>query len=314
MFQEDILRGPELIPLVRRWFFEQLTAGLLTPEQIRQSAAQLNIELEADGYAIALFTVPPEPRDPAAFFTDPAAAARSALLAHFLKYSDYVLFYWGPNACAVLIKGSAGQLDDLIRRCVDTVQTEYDRVGLPHWHIAVSDPVAGLDELPACFQQASLLWAWQYIQPRRHILRPGTDGVIAAPGDGGPAPYDHGPSDRAASMEDEASGAAYPGALGLAVRYIHAHFTEPDLTLSQTAAHANLTPSYLSALFRKEVGCTFTEYVTDRRMALAKRLLRSTDDRTGRVARAVGFRDAHYFSALFKRTQGCTPTQFRAGT
>ena len=48
MFSNDILRHSELLPLARRWFFEQLTAGLLMPDEIRKTAAELDIELQAE--------------------------------------------------------------------------------------------------------------------------------------------------------------------------------------------------------------------------------------------------------------------------
>ena len=400
MFSNDILRDPELLPLVRRWFFERLTAGLLTPDEIREEARRLDIELEARGYAIALLTVPPEPRDPAAFFSDPAAAVRSAILAHFLKYSDYVLFPSGPDVCAVLIKGDARRLDDLTARCIDTVQTEYDRGGIAGWYIAVSGPVAGLEELPDCFRELSRLWAWRYIRPEVHVLRPGMADSFPVPDDAGaldrvdparadpsllrdflengrqedvPAfaqaylqplagaagfrPFLHyillgarfaagqyaatmdlpreellrrlpawteQSADRAQqylqdvlsaalALRDEVSGAVYPGALGRAAGYIHGHFTDPALTLAETARHAGVTPGYLSALFRRTLGCTFTEYVTGKRIQLAKRLLRTTDKRPGDVAKSAGFRDCHYFSTVFKKATGSTPTNFRAG-
>lgn len=400
MFSDDILRHWELLPLARRWFFEQLTAGLLTPDGIRETARELDIELGAQGYAIALFTIPPEPRDAEAFFSDPGAAVRSAILAHFLKYSDYVLFHWGPEACAVLIKGDAKRLDELIGRSIETVQTQYDRGGIAGWHIAVSDPVSVLEELPDCFREVSRLWAWRYVWPEAHVLRPGMTDIFPAADDAGaldridpaladlsrlraflengrqeetsafaegylrslseavdfrpflhyillgarfaagqyavslglpreelvrrlpawtqqsaarPEQYLQKILSAALALRDEVSGAVYPGALGRAAGYIHGHFTDPTLTLEQTARHAEVTPGYLSALFRKQLGCTFTEYVTDKRIRLAKRLLHTTDKRPGDVARAVGFRDPHYFSTVFKKATGQTPTRFRAG-
>lgn len=399
LFSNDILRQGELLPLARRWFFEQLTAGLLTPDELRETARELDIELEAQGYAIALFTVPAEPRDASAFFSDPGAAVRSAILAHFLKYSDYVLFHWGPETCAVLIKADAGRLDGLIARSIETVRSEYDRGGIAAWHIAVSEPLSGLEELPDCFRELSRLWAWRYVQPQAHVLRPGMTDIIPV-SDGGaldrtdpaltdpsrllaflengrqeevpafaedylrslgeavgflpflhyillgarfaagryaaalglpreaflrrlpawtqesaarPEEYLSGVLTAALALRDEVSGEVYPGALGRAARYIHDHFTDPVLTLEQTARHAQVTPGYLSALFRRKLGQTFTEYVTGKRIQLAKRLLHATDQRPGDVARAVGFRDTHYFSTVFKKVTGQTPTGFRVG-
>ena len=71
--------------------------------------------------------------------------------------------------------------------------------------------------------------------------------------------------------------------------------------------------NYLSSVFSQNMQKTFTEYVTEKRMEKAKKLLRSSDDSTGKIASEVGYKDAHYFSYVFKKTQGCSPREFRSG-
>ena len=117
----------------------------------------------------------------------------------------------------------------------------------------------------------------------------------------------------ALALRDEAKGAVYEGALGRAAAYVREHRADRDLSLAGAAAQAGVTPGHLSALFRKRLGVTFTEYVTARRMELARTLLRDGGLTVEQAAWRSGFSDARYFSTLFKRTQGCTPTQFRAG-
>lgn len=102
------------------------------------------------------------------------------------------------------------------------------------------------------------------------------------------------------------------GVMRQAADYVSAHFNREGLSLDQVAAAVGLSPNYLSALFRREMGCTFVEFLTDRRMELARELLETTDLRSGQVARAVGYRDPRYFSSLFKKTQGMTPREYRA--
>lgn len=299
MIFEDVPRQPEYVPYARRWFFERLTAGLLTPEQIRGYAGRLDLDLEAEAYAVALLELPPEPREATDFFTDPAGAVRGELLAFFLKYADYIPFDLGPTLCAVLVKGENRQMPELIRRCVDTVRREYTRRGLTDWHMAVSGPVGELEHLPACWEEATRLWAWRYLRPEQNIFLPDTAEADA--------------EEEACSTPDGAPETAGLGTLETAAAYIRRHCGEPDLDLSRTAAAAGVTASYLSALFRKGLGRTFTQYVTDCRMELARQLLRTTDQRAAQIARAVGFRDPHYFGVRFRKTQGCTPAQFRAG-
>lgn len=118
---------------------------------------------------------------------------------------------------------------------------------------------------------------------------------------------------RAIEFRDRASSGQLHSLLRQAVAYLDRHYTDETLSLNQVAREVNISANYLSALFSQELGATFTEYVTGRRMEKAKELLRTTDKRSGEVAAEVGFRDPHYFSFLFKKTQGCTPRDYRGG-
>ena len=118
---------------------------------------------------------------------------------------------------------------------------------------------------------------------------------------------------RVIEFRDRASSGQLHTLLRQAVSYLDQHYADEALSLNQVAREVNISANYLSALFSQEMGATFTEYVTGRRMERAKELLRATDKRSGEVAAAVGYRDPHYFSFLFKKTQGCTPRDYRAG-
>ncbi len=84
-----------------------------------------------------------------------------------------------------------------------------------------------------------------------------------------------------------------------------------DLTLSSLAAVQELSPSYLSALFKKETGQTITAYVNERRMKLAMQLLENTMLQVQTVAQHCGILDVHYFARLFKKYTGQTPKEYR---
>ena len=94
---------------------------------------------------------------------------------------------------------------------------------------------------------------------------------------------------------------------------IDEHYQSEDISLNRVAKEVNLSPNYLSAVFSQEMGTTFVEYLTARRMEKARELLRHSDLRSGEIAAAVGYKDSHYFSFLFKKTQGCTPRDYRGG-
>lgn len=89
-------------------------------------------------------------------------------------------------------------------------------------------------------------------------------------------------------------------------------YTDPDLSLASVAQEVGVTPNYFSTLFRQNVGCGFSVYLTDRRMAHARDLLRFTKLSSAQVAAASGYPDARYFSTQFHRTQGCTPREYRS--
>ena len=95
--------------------------------------------------------------------------------------------------------------------------------------------------------------------------------------------------------------------------YIAGHYTDEQLSVEALCSHIHLSPTYFSTLFKREVGMSFTAYVTKVRMDEAARLLRETDEKTYRIAEATGFSDPNYFSYVFKRHFGQSPSKFRAG-
>ena len=85
-----------------------------------------------------------------------------------------------------------------------------------------------------------------------------------------------------------------------------------DLSLSALAATQNISPGYLSTLFKKEMGQTLTDYVNSRRVEQAAGMLRSGTLQVQTVAQYCGIPDVNYFSKLFKRYTGVSPKEFRA--
>jgi YesN/AraC family two-component response regulator len=84
-----------------------------------------------------------------------------------------------------------------------------------------------------------------------------------------------------------------------------------DLSLSALAEMQNISPGYLSTLFKKEMGQTLTDYVNSRRMEQAARMLRSGTLQVQTVALHCGIMDVQYFSKIFKKQMGKTPKEYR---
>ncbi|MDR1001199.1 MAG: response regulator [Clostridiales bacterium] len=111
---------------------------------------------------------------------------------------------------------------------------------------------------------------------------------------------------------DEQRNKRYSLMIRRAKEYIAANYANEDISLNDTARYVNISPSYFSALFSRETGRSFINFLTECRMNKAKELLRCSDIPSSEVSAAVGYKDPHYFSYLFKKTQHCTPMQFRS--
>ena len=77
------------------------------------------------------------------------------------------------------------------------------------------------------------------------------------------------------------------------------------------AAHMGFSPEYLSTLFKKETGNTFSEFIKNERISFAKRLLKQTNLPISMISENVGFDSLAYFSSVFKSVMGCTPREYR---
>ncbi len=118
---------------------------------------------------------------------------------------------------------------------------------------------------------------------------------------------------QAIELRDKAADSRSGRMLRKAVAYIEENFTKESLSLHEVSRAAEVSANYFSAAFRQEMGMTFTEYVTEKRMEKAKQLLRQTRKPSGDIAAEVGYKDPHYFSFVFRKTQGCTPREYRNG-
>ncbi|SMG55700.1 response regulator [Paenibacillus aquistagni] len=92
--------------------------------------------------------------------------------------------------------------------------------------------------------------------------------------------------------------------------YVNQHFTE-DISIQSLSQQFYTNPSYISQLFKKELGETFTAYTARLRMTYACELLGSTDLMVGEIAERSGYMDYFYFTKMFKKLMGKTPSQFR---
>jgi two-component system, response regulator YesN len=86
---------------------------------------------------------------------------------------------------------------------------------------------------------------------------------------------------------------------------------QENWTVKQLAEQFNLNASYLSVLFKKEMGTTISDFVQETRIHLAKKLLQDPNIKVYEVADQVGIQTSAYFTYLFKKMVGCTPQEYR---
>jgi len=94
--------------------------------------------------------------------------------------------------------------------------------------------------------------------------------------------------------------------------FIREHYMRPDTSLTDLAEYVHLSPNYVSRLIKQRAGKTFTEWLNEYRMEMAKTLLKQKQSKSYWVAEKVGIPDARYFSQLFRKYTNLTPTEFKA--
>jgi AraC-like DNA-binding protein len=95
---------------------------------------------------------------------------------------------------------------------------------------------------------------------------------------------------------------------------ISLRFTEESLSVGDVARRHGVTPRYVHMLFEAE-GRTFTEFVIERRLTQAHRMLTNpqfSDRNISAIAFEVGFANLSYFNRVFRRRYGASPSDIRA--
>lgn len=110
---------------------------------------------------------------------------------------------------------------------------------------------------------------------------------------------------------DDKAGRKYTDLIEQAKIHINTHYMDEKMALNSVAHYVNMSPSYFSLIFGREVGQTFIEYLTQMRMDRARELLMCSSMKTSEIGYEVGYKDPHYFSYIFKKTQKCSPKEFR---
>ena len=96
----------------------------------------------------------------------------------------------------------------------------------------------------------------------------------------------------------------------MAIDYIRSHVQE-SLTVESIADALSLNSSYLSKLFKQEMGVTLSRYIRNQKIEVACNMLRHLDESSLTIANYLGFSSQSHFIQVFKKTTGMTPEEYR---
>ena len=94
------------------------------------------------------------------------------------------------------------------------------------------------------------------------------------------------------------------------IALMHSSYQQ-EWSVENMARTANLSPTYLSHLFKAETGLSPLQYLKSLRMLKAKELMETTFLTVKEVMYRVGVKDKCHFARDFKKAYGMSPTQFR---
>jgi AraC-like DNA-binding protein len=92
--------------------------------------------------------------------------------------------------------------------------------------------------------------------------------------------------------------------------FIEAQYAEP-ISLNDVAKAVGLSGSHLTTIVRRLTGWTVGEWIMERRLVEARRLLLETDETIADIGERVGYPDSTYFIRRFRRQSGMTPVAWR---
>jgi two-component system response regulator YesN len=93
-------------------------------------------------------------------------------------------------------------------------------------------------------------------------------------------------------------------------RYLMENYNR-NITLTDIAEHFHMSCQHLSRIYKGAFGTTIISALTQMRMDMAKRLLKTTDTPVSGIAQKLGYEDENYFSKVFKKQEGFAPKQYR---
>lgn len=92
--------------------------------------------------------------------------------------------------------------------------------------------------------------------------------------------------------------------------YLDKHYQE-DISLDDLSKKFFISSSYIAHEMKRELGISPINYLINRRIGEAQRLLIYSEITTTQIAEKVGYKNPNYFNKLFQKKTGHTPAKFR---
>lgn len=102
----------------------------------------------------------------------------------------------------------------------------------------------------------------------------------------------------------------YKSTIQMVKEYIDRNYSS-NITLEDAAEYVNISPNYLSALFKQKMKIGFSSYITQVRIEKAKALLMDPTLKIYDVCDMVGYKDVSHFYKIFKEYTGFSPNEYR---
>lgn len=92
--------------------------------------------------------------------------------------------------------------------------------------------------------------------------------------------------------------------------YIDANYFK-KISLETVADLFYISKYALAHKFKEQFGLTVGDYITKKRVTVAKELLRYSGKTTAEISLDCGIEDPNYFTKIFKKSEGCSPRDYR---
>ena len=296
--KQEIIRG------LRRRFFRHYFTERMTEDEIEESSAYAEINLEGNDFSVAVLRPDLDGRNAKEVYGDELELIVFALdnvLSEYTEKNDRVSgrVLRDSAECQFLITGRLSR-EEALRLTESLKETVYTIAELLGTTVsaAVGRPATKTNIL------ASLRSAEELLDRNREH-----DAFLYAEGGGDLEEEPQIREEESLIPPDDASKMKL--ITRAAIDFIDKNYTR-TITLDDVAEHVFLSPTYVSYLFRTEVKMNFINYLTTKRMEKAKELLKDPRQRIYEISTSVGYENSRYFSSIFKKYTGQTPVDYRS--